>query len=508
MRSDFSGLAGRDEQNKEANMKLTALTLIAFGLFTGMRLPAEEPQAAKETPSVTQPALTLEAQCAAPFGDNAVFQQGIPLPVWGTSLPGAKVTVSFDKQTKTTVVGKDGKWKVTLDPLSADKLTSVNMAPEGKTLSITSELGQEKAGKNFKNILCGEVWLASGQSNMAAKFGRSPYPKDSTAKANYPALRNQEGATWTISTPQTVGNFSRVAFSFARKLQEELMVPVGILSASVSGTQIESWMEHPPAAIKRPNPKVIGPHDGGVHYEARIAPLVGYGMRGAIWYQGEANEKDGRKYFSSMQSLIGDWRKSWSLGDFPFYFVQLAPIGKSPTDKPEGGDFRAAIRNAQLEALTIKNTGMAVTMDIGAEREHPLNKYDVGLRLVRWALNKDYGQKQLVPSGPIYKGFKAEGSTIRVTFDYAQNGLMLAKKDGYESPTPTSGAKVPWLAIQAKDGIWHWADGVIDGSDLLVSCKDVVEPVAVRYAYTAFPAGCNLYNKDGLPASPFSTCGY
>ena len=151
---------------------------------------------------------------------------------------------------------------------------------------------------------------------------------------------------------------------------------------------------------------------------------------------------------------------------------------------------------------------MAAAIDIGDPREHPPNKYDTGIRLARWALHRDYAKKDLVPSGPLYKSCKIEGDKIRVSFDYAQNGLMCARKDGLAPPVPTPGAAIPWLSIQAKDGTWHWAEGVIDGTDLLVSCKDVTEPVAVRYAYTNFPAGFNLYNKDGLPASPFSTCGF
>jgi sialate O-acetylesterase len=146
-----------------------------------------------------------------------------------------------------------------------------------------------------------------------------------------------------------------------------------------------------------------------------------------------------------------------------------------------------------------------VTIDIGDRKEHPRNKYDVGLRLARWALHRDYGQTGLVPSGPHYKSHAIEGKTIRVKFDHAQNGLMLAQKEGYAPPVPTPDAPMPWLSIQARDGTWHWAQGRIDGPDLIVSSKEVSHPIAVRYAYTQFPAGCNLYNTDGLPASPFST---
>ena len=161
-----------------------------------------------------------------------------------------------------------------------------------------------------------------------------------------------------------------------------------------------------------------------------------------------------------------------------------------------------------LDADTYLAGGVAVAIDIGEKKEHPKNKYDVGLRLARWALHNDYGKEDVVPSGPLYKSHEVEGSAIRVKFEYAQSGLMLANKGGYEPPVPTPDAAMPWLSIQARDGTWHWAEGRIDGSDLIVSSKEVAEPVAVRYAYTQFPVGANLYNKDGLPASPFSTSGY
>jgi len=441
---------------------------------------------------------TLEARCTSAFGDNAVFQQSMPIPVWGWSLPQAKVEVTFDKQSKSTVAGSDGAWRVVLDPLPADKLTSVNEAPAGRSLTIATSHGGENASKTFSNILIGEVWLCSGQSNMAGPLRRGPYPPGTIEQANYPALRNLR-ESWDVSTPEVVGRFARLPFCFARELQRELMVPIGIITAAQNGSSIESWL--PPQSSK--------PDDmGGGNFIAQITPLAGYAMRGTIWYQGEANVKDGRDYLPKMQALINGWRALWKQGDFPFYFVQLAGIGESPTDQPAGGDGRAEIRNAQLEALAIKNTGMAVTIDIGDRKEHPINKYDIALRLSRWALHRDYGRKDLVPSGPLYKSHQIEGNKIRVSFHHAQNGLMLAKKEGYNPPVPIPDATMPWLSIQAKDGTWHWAEGKLDGSDLIVSNKDVKDPVSVRYAYTIYPFGCNLSNKDGLPASPFTTCGY
>jgi sialate O-acetylesterase len=434
-----------------------------------------------------------------PFGDNAVFQQNMPVPVWGWTLPGAEVVVTFEQQKRTTTAGADGRFEVKLDEMPADKLKSVNDAPAGHNLTVMTRAGGKQETKAYSHILIGEVWLCSGQSNMAVKFGNTAYPKNSQQDANYPALRFLE-TEWTVSTSQTCGACYSISFVFGRKLQSELLVPIGLMNAAVAGTGIEGWLYVPPG-----EPPIQTKYQ---NFMPKIEPLVGHAMRGALWYQGEANVKDGKDYLPKMNRLIEGWRTTWKQGNFPFYYVQLASMGESPTDKPECGDGRAAIRNSQLEALGISNTGMAVTIDIGEKKEHPYNKFDVGLRLARWALHKDYGMKDLVPSGPLYKAHQIEGRTIRVKFDYAQNGLMLANKNSHELPVTTPDAAMPWLSIQAKDGSWYWAEGKIAGSDLIVTSKEVTEPVAVRYAYTMFPVGCNLYNKDGLPASPFTTSGY
>jgi len=469
---------------------------LALGLTTAGPLLAAELSTAfpKE-----QPPLELAPRLGRPFGDNAVFQQNMPVPVWGWTLPGAEVKVIFEKQSHITKAGANGRFEVKLNPMPADKLKSVNDAPAGRTLTVVTRADGKQETKECSNILIGEVWLCSGQSNMTVKFGNTAYPKNSQADADYPALRFLETG-WTVSTPKTVGACYSISFVFGRKLQSELLVPVGMMNAAVAGTGIEGWLYVPPG-----EPPTDTKYQ---NFIPQIEPLIGHAMRGALWYQGEANVKDGKDYLPKMKQLIKGWRGVWNQGDFPFYFVQLASAGESPTGQPAGGDGRAAIRNAQFEALGIPNTGMAVAIDIGEKKEHPYNKYDVGLRLAYWALHNDYGKKDVVPSGPLYKDHKIEGSAIRVKFDYAEHGLMLARKDGFEPPVPTPDAAMPWLAIQAKDGTWHWAEGKMNGSDLIVSSKEVAEPVAVRYAYTQFPVGCNLYNKDGLPASPFSTSGY
>lgn len=462
-------------------------------------------------PQEPAPKPTLQARCGAPFQDNAVLQQQIPLPVWGTSLPKAQVTITLAGRTKTTAADKDGAWRVVLDPMKAAKLGSVNEAPKGETMVIACELGGERAVTRIRNIVIGEVWLCAGQSNMAGKLGTNKtrhFPEDTVAKADYPALRQMlagQDEPWLICTPQTAPQFKKTCFFFARRVRRGAMVPVGVILAARGGSRIETWLNRAPFEV-------------GANYRSMIAPVVGYGLRGAIWYQGESNAKDGRAYLPKLRSLILGWRDAWRQpdsraddgprGKFSFYFVQLPGIGTSPGDNPAGGDGRAEIRQAQFEALAIANTGMSVGIDIGDVREHPPNKYDTGVRLARWALHRDYGLKKLIPSGPLYKDHVIEGSSVRVRFHHAGKGLMLARKKGFLPPKPAPEAKLAWLSIQDKSGAWHWAEGRIDGTDLIVSCEKVKQPIAVRYAYTNHPTGSLLYNKEGLPAGPFSTNGY
>ncbi len=467
-----------------------------------MNALAEKPQAPAE--ALLEP--TLEPTMALPFRDNAVLQQNIKLPVWGLSLPGAKVTVSFEGQSMATTADKEGKWRVHLKPMAAKPLMSVNHAPEGKTMTIVAEKDGKKATKTLSNLLIGDVWLCAGQSNMAGSMRRAVHiknhPPNSIPDANYPALRYLSPAddTWLVCSPETAVKISRVAFFFIRRVQQDALVPMGVMVTAVGGSNIESWLNQPP-------------YPTGKHHTNLVEPLVGFGIRGAVWYQGESNEKDRRAYHPKLKSLIEGWRTLWAQGDFPVHFVQLPGLRTSTRDNPAMGDGRAEIRRAYVETLALKNTGMAVTIDVGTPGEHPPNKYDTGNRLARSVLNEVYGFEEI--SGcPIYKSHKMEGDSIRVSFtDDAKGGLMIAKKavklpEAFEPPTPTPDAKLDWLSIQAKDGTWHWADGKIDGSELIVSAEGVKAPVAVRYAYTAQPLGHLLYNKDGMPVGPFSTSGY
>jgi sialate O-acetylesterase len=433
-----------------------------------------------------------EITLGAPFGDHAVLQQKIPLPVWGTASPGANVTLAFDSQVKSTVADEKGHWRVVLDPMTAVRLSSVNEVPEGKKMTVTCEKEGRKTSKEINDLLVGDVWLCAGQSNMAGKLRRAP-----AEKADYPALRQlvaPETGPWLVCSPETAPEFKRVCFYFARRLQSGILVPVGIINAAVGGSNIESWLNQKP-------------FETGGNYVNFIEPLAGFGLRGVVWYQGESNEKDKREYLPKLTSLITGWRAVWKQGDFPVYFVQLPGIGTSTTDNPAGGDGRAEIRQACVDALAIPNTGLAVTIDVGALKEHPPNKLDTGIRLAHAALHQTYGLKE-VPVSPLYKSHKIEGGAIRVSFDNAPHGLMVAVKEDTLPPKPTPDAKLQWLSIQAEDGSWHWADGRIEGGDLLVSSAQVKEPVAVRYAYTQHPCGNLLYNKEGMPVSPFTTNGY
>jgi len=232
-----------------------------------------------------------------------------------------------------------------------------------------------------------------------------------------------------------------------------------------------------------------------------------------LWYQGESNGLSGRHddnpaysaYEPKLKAFIADCRKLWGMGDFPFYIVQLAGWG-APKPDPAGNDGWTFICDAQLKTLAVTNTGLAVTIDIGDRNDiHPRNKYDVGMRLSRWALARDYGQTNLEVSGPLYKSMKVEGEKVRIAFDHAGTGLMVGKKEGRSPSVEMKGGALQRFAVAGEDRKWAWATAVIDGPTVVVSSPEVKAPVAVRYAYSQNPEGANLYNREGLPASPFRT---
>lgn len=249
-------------------------------------------------------------------------------------------------------------------------------------------------------------------------------------------------------------------------------------------------------------------HRAGLLYNGRIHPLVPFGLRGFVWYQGEANESEQETYALKMEALVYSWRRAWGDGTLPFYYVQIANwLWADNTPAGNMGYGWPAIRMGQLEALKrITNSGMAVTIDIGEGPDiHPRDKQDVGKRLALWALSNDYGEKGVVVSGPLFKGLRREGSLMRIAFDYAGSGLMIGEKKGLEPVREVRNGKLKRFAIAGRDQVWHWADARIEGKDVLAGNPAVPEPVAVRYAFSMNPEGCNLYNPEGLPASPFRT---
>jgi len=436
------------------------------------------------------------------FSNHVVLQRDRPVPVWGTAKPGTKITVKFGQQEKTAETGTDGKWLVRLDALKA--------SAEPAELTIKSATADKPV--IITDVLVGDVWLCSGQSNM--EWGMNKFKtEEDVAKADFPKIRQTKfGDGWVVCSPQTAGDFSATSFYFGRRIFQETGIPVGLLYDAVGATKIESWI--PPEGVKdSPALKEIAKEDYSKLFTQLTQPLIPFAIKGMIWYQGEANADEGDIYMHKMIALITGLRKVWAQGDFPFYFVQLPALTwQEPEPKPEGLTVMAPCRMAQFKALRVPNTGMAVTIDLGeAENLHPNTKFDAGNRLALWALAKDYGRKDLFCSGPLYKGMKIEGNKIRISFDYVGKGLMVGSKTGREPVQEVADGKLKRFAIAAKDGAektglkWFWAEAVIDGDSVVVSCPEVQQPVAVHYAYNGNPSGCNLYNKNGLPASPFRT---
>ncbi|MCX6880422.1 MAG: hypothetical protein NTW21_42445 [Verrucomicrobia bacterium] len=462
------------------------------------------------------------------FSDHMVLQREKPVPVWGWAKAGAQITVGFAGQSKTAAAGTDGKWLVTLDPLTvSDQPQDMKIAADGNgALTLT-------------DVLVGDVWLCSGQSNMEWPLNNVKF-KSRLTDADFPntirwlSMPNQalkspnllySGMGW-LPVADKKNSQSAVGYYFARKIHQVAGVPVGMLQADWGGTRIETWTapcgyELTPeltdeikkqAATVAAEPTINFFHGVSVNYNGMIRPLAPYQIKGAIWYQGESNADMGdaeNNYLDKTRALIGGWRKIWGAGDFPFYFVQLANLGK-PNEDPAGGDLKwPLIREAQRRSLAIPNTGMAVVIDVGSEGTiHPANKMDVGERLALWALARDYGKSDLIHSGPLYKSHHIDAGKIRITFDHTGGTLVIGSKAGDYAEAPMAeikDGKLAQFAIAGADKKWFWADAVIDGESVVVSCKDVPKPAAVRYAFSQNPKGCNLYNKVGLPASPFRT---
>jgi sialate O-acetylesterase len=487
--------------------------------------------------------VTADIKPASIFTDNMVLQRGIRVPVWGTAAPGERVVIQFSDQTVETVADAAGNWRTHLAPLKTS-CDPAEMILSGKDSSI-----------KLVNILIGEVWLCSGQSNMNFTMRKLNQPEEEIlAATNYPLLRlfkagqktnpermdsSIEGA-WSISTYETASGFSGVATYFGRALSRNMGIPVGLIQSAWGGTPAESWTSHatlkqlpfmtgrlrdaghalrsytPEKAMAEFEQKLTdwqrktdagenagikpvlynpytSPYFPSTLYNGMIAPLCPFAIRGVIWYQGESNVEKYMEYRELMAAMIANWRENWGQGNFPFLYVQLASYMKLQTDPVEANDsVWPHLRDAQTKTLSVTNTAMVVITDVGdASNIHPKDKKTVGERLALAARARAYGEK-IVYSGPAYLGLEIKGDTAIVHFDNAGSELT-AKGDGLTG-----------FAIAGEDRKWRWADAQIQGNDVIISSPEVKTPVAVRYNWANNPVG-NLFNKEGLPASLFRT---
>ncbi len=468
------------------------------------------------------------------FNNNMILQREMQVPIWGWADSGEKVTIEIGGHIAETITGTNGKWKLYLGPLDSGGPFELKIS--GKNTIV------------IKNVLVGDIWVCSGQSNMAMEVQRCQNAKQEISSANYPWIRHfQVKRTkaiepfddvssvdkksrlnkWEVCDSLTVKHFTGVGYFFVRDLYKKLNVPIGIISVSWGGTTAEAWtphdtlandpelnlilknwpdynndedwlkkeygkyLEHVEKARKKGQTRPLYFNQPSVLYNGIIAPVIPYGIRGIIWYQGESNGYRAYQYRRLFPVMIEQWRKKWNQGDFPFLFVQLANYHFEPQVFPE-------LREAQTMTLSLANTAMAVTIDIGdSSNIHPKNKQEVGRRLSLAARKLAYGE-QIIYSGPLYNSMQVEGGKCRLCFYHSGNGLI-SKNNG----------SLKGFIIAGADKIFVKAQATIEGNQVVVWSDKVTQPVAVRYAWANHPANCNLYNKSGeqvnLPASPFRT---
>jgi sialate O-acetylesterase len=447
------------------------------------------------------------------FSDHMVLQQLAQVKIWGTANPNEKVIISFNGQDTLVTANATGKWEGVLNTPAAG-------GPY--TIEIRAEAGEPKI--TLADVLVGEVWICSGQSNMEWPIEKADSPEREIAGAkDYPNIRlfnvnhnavvepitdlvNAKG--WDVCNPESVRLFSATAYFFGRRLNQELKIPIGLVKTTWGGTPAEAWTSREvleSAPKLKPllehwtkNDNAGNPNRPSSLYNGMISPLKGLKFRGAIWYQGESNAKRAVQYRTIFPLMIEDWRKQLAGGEeFPFYFVQIAPFRY----KNNNIDALAELWDSQTYTYRmVPNTGMVVTTDIAELADiHPRNKQDVGARLAGWALAGCYKDKlteanrQLVPSGPIYRSKEIRGKEIRLNFDFVAKGLVA--KDN---------AELNWFTICGPDKKFVPAKAKIDGEQVVVWADEVAEPQEVRFAWndSAIP---NLFNSEGLPASPFRT---
>jgi sialate O-acetylesterase len=430
-------------------------------------------------------------QTNALFSDNAVLQQKVKVPVWGTTDSNEPVMVSIAGQ-QVQATPQDGKWRVELAPLEAG-------GPHTLKIAQCSDVLERK------NILVGEVWLCGGQSNMQWPLHLS-YGGDAAAAASAndkirlitiprerdSTPRENVNAAWEVAGPETTPQFSAVAYYFGRDLQNKLGVPIGLISSNVGGTAAEEWIGGKTLAAHNELEGQFTPPGGASQlYNAMIAPLAPYAIQGVIWYQGESNAGRAFHYRKLLPAMIESWRETFNNPNMSFHIVQIAPYDKEKAYSPD--TIWAEIRDAQFHVVkSVPNTSLIVTIDVGDEQDiHPRQKLAVGERLALAARKLAYGE-DIEHSGPLYASSKVEGDKIRLSFDHVGGGLLAIK------------GELKGFTIAGEDQKFHKATAKIEGDTVVVSSSEVPKPVAVRYAWLANPEG-NLWNRAGLTASPFRT---
>jgi sialate O-acetylesterase len=514
-------------------------------------------------------AATLWANVRLPaiFSDGMVIQRETKAPIWGSADPGEKILVEASWGAKASgTASSDGSWQLALQTPEAGGPFKITVSGKNKIM--------------INDVLAGEVWICTGQSNMECNMDffskkarnliyqpAAEYIQREIKTANDPLLRqikvpqmtspyvkqNDFKGQWVSVSPEATGKMTATGYFFARELRKQLNVPVGLVLCAWGGTRVEPWIsvetyqsipemeayyDQQMASLKtqskaysakdaqqklkkqlaewedngkegrqprmQADPKTDKQWPATLH-NGMLSAIIPYAIKGAIWYQGESNAKYmADAYEDRFSTLITSWRDEWNQGDFPFYWAQLASYTDANTE-PLEEDGWATICDVQRRTLTLPNTGMAVLNDIGEANDiHPHNKMDAGKRLALWALAKDYGL-DLTYSGPLYKDYSVNGDSVLITFDNVGSGLMAGHKNVLNDTVPTK-EPLKRFQIAGSDRAWKWAKVEIVGTDTIsVSHPDVKNPTVVRYAWSANPEGANLYNKEGLPASIFTT---
>lgn len=447
---------------------------------------------------------TAEAQVRLPavFSDNMVLQQKTAATIWGWSSPGQKiyVTNSWNNTTDSTRATGGARWKLTINTPAAGGPYTLTVT--GGNNSIT-----------LKNVLVGEVWVCSGQSNMQWSSLNGLVKEDSIlATGTHPYIRllpvthstseypqDDQSAVWKECNTETLKSFSSVGYFFGKKLQTELNVPIGLINASWGGTPAEVWTPEDviavspelKAAADKQGPNEWRPHQTASAYNAMIAPLTQFAIAGAIWYQGESNVGEALLYDKLMRNMIGSWRKAWNK-ELPFYYVQIAPF-------KYGRKYGSALlREAQTKTMGLPETGMVVISDLteNVQDIHPRQKRGVGERLAGWALAETYNKPVGAYRSPQYKNLEIKKDKAIVYFDHAPEGLMIKSDD--------KKAKATEFYIAGEDRNFFPADVKIEGDHVIVSSREVKNPVAVRFSFNSIGIG-NIFSKSGLPVAPFRT---